>query len=56
MAIATAPRSRTSAALAPVRRAFAVIAAALTTCIEIYQEAMARRRDYFERHPHLSQE
>ncbi|MCC5978216.1 MAG: hypothetical protein JJU21_09155 [Salinarimonas sp.] len=56
MAIATAPRSRTSAALAPVMRVFTAVSTALSVCIEVYRDAMARRSAFFERNPHISQD
>lgn len=56
MALATAPRGRSNAALTAIRQAFSAIATALTVTVEIYREAIARRDAYHARHPHLSED
>ncbi len=56
MAIATAPRGRTSAALSTLHRIVTGIAAIFTVSIEIYRDAMARRDAFYARNPHLSED
>lgn len=56
MAIATAPRGRSNAAIAAIRQTFSAIATALTVSVEIYREAMARRDAFYARNPHLSED
>lgn len=56
MAIATAPRGRSNAALTVIRRAFSAIVRAFTATAEIYREAMARRDAFYARNPHLSED
>ncbi|KPQ12016.1 MAG: hypothetical protein HLUCCO17_04250 [Saliniramus fredricksonii] len=56
MAIATAPRGRSNAALTVIRRAFGAIVAALTATFEIYREAVAERDAYHARNPHLGKD
>jgi hypothetical protein len=56
MAIATAPRGRSNAALTAIRQVFSAIAGAVIVSFEIYCEAMERRAAYYARNPHLSED
>lgn len=56
MAIATAPRGRSNAALTAIRQVFSAIVGALTVSIEIYRDAMERRAAFYARNPHLSED
>ena len=54
MAIATAPRGSSNAALTAIRQLFIAIVGAVTVSIEIYRDAMAQRDAFYGRNPHSS--